>query len=160
MIAISPRQLEVFSIIAAAGSVRAAADQLGLTQPAASMALGELERLLGEPLFDRQQRRLKLNEHGRALLPRAREIVERLRELGSTAEPGGALAVGASNTILRTVGSSGAIDATCAPPREKPSRSTVLAFWPFSHSSHSPTSRGEARSMTRSTSIASSSAVW
>ncbi|HEY0231443.1 MAG TPA: LysR substrate-binding domain-containing protein [Dokdonella sp.] len=99
MIAISPRQLEVFSAIAAAGSVRAAADQLGLTQPAASMALGELERLLGAPLFDRQQRRLKLNEHGRALLPRAREIVERLRELGAAAEPGGALAVGASNTI-------------------------------------------------------------
>lgn len=99
MIAISPRQLEVFSAIAAAGSVRAAADQLGLTQPAASMALAELERLLGAPLFDRQQRRLKLNEHGRALLPRAREIVERLRELGSAAEPGGALAVGASNTI-------------------------------------------------------------
>ncbi|MET0226754.1 MAG: LysR substrate-binding domain-containing protein [Dokdonella sp.] len=99
MIAISPRQLEVFSIIAAAGSVRAAADQLGLTQPAASMALGELERLLGEPLFDRQQRRLKLNEHGRALLPRAREIVERLRDLGTATAPGGALAVGASNTI-------------------------------------------------------------
>ncbi|MEP7042465.1 MAG: LysR substrate-binding domain-containing protein [Dokdonella sp.] len=99
MIAISPRQLEVFSAIAAAGSVRAAGEQLGLTQPAASMALAELERLLGAPLFDRQQRRLKLNEHGRALLPRAREIVERLRELGADAEPGGALAVGASNTI-------------------------------------------------------------
>lgn len=102
MIAISPRQLEVFSAIAAAGSVRAAADQLGLTQPAASMALAELERLLGVPLFDRHQRRLHLNAQGRALLPRAREIVERLRELGdgvAGAEPHGALAIGASNTI-------------------------------------------------------------
>lgn len=102
MIAISPRQLEVFSTIAAAGSVRAAADQLGLTQPAASMALAELERLLGAPLFDRQQRRLRLNAHGRDLLPRAREIVERLRELGSGADgaqPHGGFAVGASNTI-------------------------------------------------------------
>ncbi|GAA0722183.1 LysR substrate-binding domain-containing protein [Dokdonella soli] len=102
MLAISPRQLEVFSAIASAGSVRAAADQLGLTQPAASMALAELERLLGAPLFDRQQRRLRLNAHGRELLPRAREIVERMRELGgraADAEPRGMLAVGASNTI-------------------------------------------------------------
>lgn len=101
MIAISPRQLEVFAAIAAAGSVRAAAGQLGLTQPAASMALAELERLLGAPLFDRRQRRLHLNEQGRALLPRAREIVERLRELGGPGgdDAAGALALGASNTI-------------------------------------------------------------
>lgn len=101
MIAISPRQLEVFAAIAAVGSVRAAAGQLGLTQPAASMALAELERLLGAPLFDRRQRRLHLNEQGRALLPRAREIVERLRELGGPGddEAAGALALGASNTI-------------------------------------------------------------
>ena len=99
MIAVSPRQLEVFSAIVAAGSVRAAAEQLGLTQPAASMALAELERLLGAPLFDRHQRRLRLNEHGRDLLPRAREIVERLRELGTGARPQGVLSIGASNTI-------------------------------------------------------------
>ena len=99
MIAISPRQLEVFSAIAGAGSVRAAADQLGLTQPAASMALAELERLLGAPLFDRQRRRLSLNEHGRSLLPRARDVVERMRELGADARPGGELSIGASNTV-------------------------------------------------------------
>jgi DNA-binding transcriptional LysR family regulator len=99
MIAVSPRQLEVFSTIVAAGSVRAAAAQLGLTQPAASMALAELERLLGAPLFDRHQRRLRLNEHGRDVLPRAREIVERLRELGAGARPQGVLSIGASNTI-------------------------------------------------------------
>ncbi|NCT67134.1 MAG: LysR family transcriptional regulator [Rhodanobacteraceae bacterium] len=99
MIAVSPRQLEVFCAIAAAGSVRAAADQLGLTQPAASMALAELERLLGAPLFDRHQRRLRLNEHGRGVLPRAREIVERLRELGADLQPRGTLTIGASNTI-------------------------------------------------------------
>lgn len=102
MIAISPRQLEVFAAIVAAGSVRAAADQLGLSQPAASMALAELERLLGVPLFDRHQQRLRLNEHGRALLPRAREIVERLHDLVGAVDgdaDGGTLAIGASNTI-------------------------------------------------------------
>ncbi|HEY6940745.1 LysR family transcriptional regulator, partial [Dokdonella sp.] len=49
MIAISPRQLEVLVAIVDAGSVRAAAAQLGLSQPAASMALAELERLHGAP---------------------------------------------------------------------------------------------------------------
>jgi len=101
MIAVSPRQLEVFAAIAALGSVRGAADQLGLTQPAASMALAELERLLGAPLFDRRRRRLHLNEHGRALLPKARDIVERLRDLvAPDAMPSDApLAIGASNTV-------------------------------------------------------------
>ncbi len=101
MIAISPRQLEAFTAIAGTGGVGAAADQLGLSQPAVSMALAELERLLGTPLFDRHQRRLHLNAQGRALLPRARDIVERLREFGHGAgsQPLGALAVGASNTI-------------------------------------------------------------
>ena len=102
MIAINPRQLEVFAAIATGGSVRAAGERLGLTQPAASMALAELERLLGRPLFDRCQRRLVLNENGRALLPAAREIVERLRDLvadRSTVDPTESLAVGASNTV-------------------------------------------------------------
>ena len=44
MINISPRQLDVFVQIALHGSVRAAAERLHLTQPAASMALAEMER--------------------------------------------------------------------------------------------------------------------
>lgn len=103
MNAISPRQLEVFVAIAVAGSVRAASERLHLSQPAASMALAELERLLGSPVFDRVQRRLRLNAHGRRLLPLAQEILERLQELGSTGETGGQLVgelrLGASNTV-------------------------------------------------------------
>lgn len=103
MIGISPRQLEVFVGIATGGSVRAAAEQLHLTQPAASMALAELERLLGAPLFDRAQRRLHLNAHGRRLLPMAQEVLERMREIArpidDDAQLGGELHVGASNTV-------------------------------------------------------------
>ncbi len=102
MIAISPRQLEVFATIVACGSVRAAAERLGLTQPAASMALAELERLLDRRLFDRRQRRLILNENGQALLPAAREIIERLRELAPQVQARrweATLAIGASNTV-------------------------------------------------------------
>ncbi|MFP5407644.1 MAG: LysR family transcriptional regulator, partial [Gammaproteobacteria bacterium] len=51
MINISPRQLQVFVQVAMLGSVRAAAEHLHLTQPAASMALAQLERQLGMPLF-------------------------------------------------------------------------------------------------------------
>ena len=74
---VPPRQLEIFVQAAATGSLRQAAGQLHLTQPAASMALAELERLLGAPLFDRVRGRLHLNPRGRALLPLARDLLER-----------------------------------------------------------------------------------
>lgn len=104
MIGISPRQLEVFAAIALTGSVRAAAEQLHLSQPAVSMALAELERLLGARLFDRAQRRLRLNAQGRALLPLAQDVLERLREIGrsataSDAPLSGEMRLGASNTV-------------------------------------------------------------
>lgn len=104
MLHASPRQLQVFVTIADAGSVRAAAEQLHLTQPAASMALAELERQLGVALFARDHGRLHLNERGRELLPLAREILERLGELQRRAgdQPHclrGELRLGASNTV-------------------------------------------------------------
>ena len=103
MIGVSPRQLEVFAAVATTGSVRAAAAQVHLSQPATSMALAELERLLGAPLFDRSQQRLRLNDHGRRVLPLAREILDRFAELGRGVEaaeqPRGELKLGASNTI-------------------------------------------------------------
>ncbi len=75
MINISPRQLEVFVQIALHGSVRAAAERLHLTQPAASMAVAEMERQLDAPLFDRERGRLRLNARGRELLPMAQELL-------------------------------------------------------------------------------------
>src|SRR5699024_2900529 len=101
MINISPRQLEVFVGVAEEGSVRAAAERLYLTQPAASMALGELEHRLDAPLFARDRGRLHLNERGRELLPLAREILKRMEEVKRVAadEPhqlGGELRLGAS----------------------------------------------------------------
>ncbi len=100
---ISPRQLEAFVAVATTGSVGRAAQAIHLSQPAVSMALAELERLLGQALFDRVGRRLLLNEAGSALLPRAHEVLERLRELPASlapsAAPGGQLHIGASNTV-------------------------------------------------------------
>ena len=104
MINISPRQLEVFVQIARLGGVRAAAELLHLTQPAASMALAEMERQLDGPVFARERGRLRLNTRGRELLPLAQELLERYAEFGRVGsgrvdELGGELRVGASNTV-------------------------------------------------------------
>ncbi|MGN2242623.1 LysR substrate-binding domain-containing protein [Frateuria sp. GZRR33] len=104
MLNITPRQLDVFVQTALHGSLRAAAERVHLTQPAASMALAELERQLGAPLFDRERGRLHLNPRGRELLPRAQELLERHAELsrfgqGDAQALAGELRVGASNTV-------------------------------------------------------------
>lgn len=95
------RQLEVFVATAQAGSTRGAAGRVSRSQSAASAALAELEAALGATLFDRVGRRLLLNENGRALLPRARTVLEQAGELqtlfaGEHATP---LHVAASFTI-------------------------------------------------------------
>lgn len=74
---LSLRQLEVFAATARAGSTRAAAERVARSQSAASSALTDLEAVLGVALFDRVGRRLLLNENGRALLPRAQELLDR-----------------------------------------------------------------------------------
>lgn len=97
---INLRELEVFCAIAAHEHVSRAAHDVALTQSAASQALGRLERALNVQLFDRHERRLILNEHGRLLLPRARALLEDAQEL-ETLFTGQALSlnIGASTTI-------------------------------------------------------------
>ncbi|MEO7198914.1 MAG: LysR family transcriptional regulator [Dokdonella sp.] len=104
MINISPRQLQVFVQVAVLGSVRAAAEQLHLTQPAASMALAEMERQLDAPLFARERGRLRLNARGHELLPLAQELLVRFAELGRRGAGSGSalvgeLRIGTSNTV-------------------------------------------------------------
>lgn len=98
----SLRQIEVFAAIARLNNVSAAAERLGMSQSAASTALAELERRAGRPLFDRTGKRLNLNETGRALLPKALEMLDRGDELESLlmgrAGPGH-LKLGATVTI-------------------------------------------------------------
>ncbi|TAN05077.1 MAG: LysR family transcriptional regulator [Rhodanobacteraceae bacterium] len=101
---ISLRQLEVFVQVARLGSARAAAERLHMTQPAASMALAEMERQLDAPVFARERGRLRLNERGRELLPMAQELLERHAEFARHASDEGRvltgeLRIGASNTV-------------------------------------------------------------
>lgn len=95
------RQLEVFVATASAGSTRAAAGRIARSQSAASTALAELERFLCVQLFDRVGRRLMLNENGRALLPRARLLLEQATQLEAmfVSEHAATLHVAASFTI-------------------------------------------------------------
>ena len=102
--AVTLRQLEVFVAIARHGNVTRAASEVFLSQSAASMALSEMEKQLGGNLFDRQGKRLLVNERGRALLPRAQEVLARVQEIGELfGKEGGRLAgvlkIGASSTI-------------------------------------------------------------
>lgn len=96
------RQLEIFVAVAHAGSVSRAAEQLSLSQSAASTALGELERAYDQTLFDRMGKKLVLNDTGHWLLSRALEILDRAAELErqlGTDESIGNLRLGASLTI-------------------------------------------------------------
>ena len=76
-------QLRHFVRVAELGSMTQAAMVGGLSQPAVSRAIGRLEEELGQPLFERQARRLVLTEAGAAVLGTAREILllaDNLRE--------------------------------------------------------------------------------
>jgi len=100
MLRFSLRELEVFCAIARHEHVGRAAEEVALSQSAASQALAQLERGLGESLFDRHGRSLTLNENGRLLLPQARALLASAEEL-QTLLSGGALSLhlGASTTI-------------------------------------------------------------
>ncbi len=72
--------LQAFLAVADAGSFSRAADRLFLTQPAVSKRVAQLEAELDTRLFDRVGRQVSLTEAGRALLPRARDILQALED--------------------------------------------------------------------------------
>jgi DNA-binding transcriptional LysR family regulator len=68
--------VEAFLAVADHGTVTAAAKALHMTQPAVSRTLKLLEDSLGVSLFDRSGRAVALNATGRALVPRARAMID------------------------------------------------------------------------------------
>ncbi len=70
--------LQAFLAVAETGSFSLAADRLYLTQPAVSKRIASLEEDLGSKLFERLSKQVLLTEAGRALLPRARQIVQEM----------------------------------------------------------------------------------
>ncbi|MCX4745698.1 LysR family transcriptional regulator [Kitasatospora sp. NBC_01287] len=69
------RTLEYFVAVAEEASFTRAAARFHLAQPAISQQIRSLERELGEPLFERSSRRVRLNPAGEALLPYARRML-------------------------------------------------------------------------------------
>lgn len=67
--------LSAFIAIAETGSFSEAGERLHLTQPAVSKRIAALEQQLAVRLFDRLGREVSLTEAGRALLPRAYQIL-------------------------------------------------------------------------------------
>jgi DNA-binding transcriptional LysR family regulator len=96
------QQLQVFTTAASLASLTKAARALHVTQPAASLAVRELERRLGVPLFERVRNRLALTPEGEVFLARALDIVELATEAAETmahGQLGGTLRMGASTTL-------------------------------------------------------------
>ena len=90
---LSHRHIEVFRAVMRAGQVTRAAEALHSSQPTVSRELARLEQLLGYPLFDRIQGRLRPTVRARALfdeverayqgLERVQATARELREFGS-----------------------------------------------------------------------------
>lgn len=74
------RHLLLISLVAAEGTLTGAARRLGLTQPALSHQLKDLERRLGTSLFLRLGRSMELTPAGERVLGVADDVLGRLRE--------------------------------------------------------------------------------
>jgi LysR family transcriptional regulator, regulator of abg operon len=78
-------QIEQFITIVEVGSIRGAARHLGMSQPALTRALQQLEHDLGVQLLQRTIRGIALTEVGAAFLPRARVANAELRKAADEA---------------------------------------------------------------------------
>lgn len=73
-------QLRDFVTVAEMGGVRAAARKLGISQPAVSKSIRQLESELGLPLFERSGKGAQLNQSGQSFLARAQLAVRELQK--------------------------------------------------------------------------------
>lgn len=79
------KQFRYFEALATAGHFGRAADICGISQPALSMQIKELELSLGTVLFERGPRNVRLSHFGEAFAGRVRDILRAVDELGDLA---------------------------------------------------------------------------
>lgn len=72
--------LEVFEALAVAGSVAGASKMTGLSQPAVSQQMRNLETALGVELVDHGRRPMQLTPSGRSFLSRTKAVLSQLRQ--------------------------------------------------------------------------------
>ncbi|MFK7977838.1 MAG: LysR substrate-binding domain-containing protein [Halioglobus sp.] len=98
----SLRQLEVFLATAKHENVSHAAEELAMSQSAASASLKELETQFGIALFDRIGKRLHLSSLGQQLRSRAQHLLDEAKAFEQTLvaeDSGGTINIGATLTI-------------------------------------------------------------
>ncbi|WP_300007383.1 LysR family transcriptional regulator [Pseudonocardia sp.] len=103
-------QLNAFVLVARLGSVKAAANALGVSEPAVSQALSALRRYLDDPLLTRGGPGMTLTPGGTRLLTIAAQMVS----LGAEAESAVRLAKGAAQQ-LRLVAPSAVVEFITGP---------------------------------------------
>jgi DNA-binding transcriptional LysR family regulator len=106
---LSARTLEIFVAVARTGTMSAAGQHLGLTQPAISQAISHMERSLDVLLFDRSKRPPVLTLQGVALLEPARAVVNSIERFDnalrwSMSEQLPLLRIGMLNSFAETIG--------------------------------------------------------
>lgn len=97
-------RLEAFVQVATKLSFSRAADALYLTQPTVTARIQGLERELGEPMFERMGRTIRLTDAGQAFLPYAQRALQSVKEgqdaLGSLRNvDSGSLTIGTAPTV-------------------------------------------------------------
>ena len=80
-IQIDLKRLRYIVEVARAESITTAAETLGLTQPALTRSIGEVEKVLGTRLFHRLPRGMQLTEAGQRFVVRARQILGEMDDL-------------------------------------------------------------------------------
>jgi DNA-binding transcriptional LysR family regulator len=95
--------LEAFWWISQTGSFNKAAERLYLTQPSVTARIQSLEKELGQSLFERKPRGVRLTDAGRVLLPHAERVLQDIRKARQAvadleAATGGTLTVGSALT--------------------------------------------------------------
>src|SRR5690348_12967834 len=76
------RQLEYFVAVAEEANFTRAAERIHVAQPAVSAQIQRLECELGQPLFDRSRRSVRLTAAGEAALPFARAALAAVADIG------------------------------------------------------------------------------
>ena len=82
---ITPRQLEAFAAVMERGTVTAAAERLGVSQPAVSKILAGLELEIGYPLFTRIKRRLAPTSEAQLLAAEVTRLYRGLEQVSEVA---------------------------------------------------------------------------
>jgi DNA-binding transcriptional LysR family regulator len=97
------RQMQIFLNVVKSGHLTNVAKDMELSQSAISMSIKELENILGRPVFDRINKKLVLNEVGRAFHKEIDPIFKKLSDIEyefKNSENKGMIRVGASTTIV------------------------------------------------------------